>query len=266
MAYPYFIRQLLWRIPLLGPLRRALYKRDWRSLRREVFGITFPHPVGLGAGIDRSGDCYNPLSDYGFSFVEIGFSKGVRPAIAHLQRDTPRTIIAANIEKRTSGSRDEDVLKEYTTAFSLLYDFVDFFMIDISRKGSEDLEDIDALSDILDELLSLRLCYEQYTPIVLKVSHRIEADQLGPILDYCMLSGIDGIATTSLACVRYIHEYTRGRLPIIGSGGIRTPAKAEEMLAAGASLIEIYSGFTHRGPSAVKRILRALDARNQQSQ
>ena len=62
----------------------------------------------------------------------------------------------------------------------------------------------------------------------------------------------------SLALVKHIHEYTGGRLPIIGVGGIMGPEQAKLMLDAGASLIEICTGFIYEGPSAVKKILRKL--------
>ena len=58
--------------------------------------------------------------------------------------------------------------------------------------------------------------------------------------------------------VKYIHNRTQGRLPIVGVGGIMTPEQAKQMLEAGASLIEIYTGFIYEGPSAVKKILKAL--------
>ena len=60
--------------------------------------------------------------------------------------------------------------------------------------------------------------------------------------------------------VRYIHNKTSGRLPIVGVGGIMSITQAKEMLAAGASLIEIYTGFIYEGPGFVKRLLQGLDA------
>ena len=62
----------------------------------------------------------------------------------------------------------------------------------------------------------------------------------------------------SLEMVRYIHQKTNGRLPIIGVGGISTPEQARQMLDAGASLIEVYTGFIYEGPSVVKKILKGL--------
>jgi dihydroorotate dehydrogenase len=59
--------------------------------------------------------------------------------------------------------------------------------------------------------------------------------------------------------VKYVHEKSGGKLPIVGVGGIMSPEQAQEMLDAGASLIEIYSGFIYEGPSLIKRIIKHLD-------
>ena len=143
-----------------------------------------------------------------------------------------------------------------------------------------------------DKLLDLRRYYDEYRPILLKVSPDLSHTQLDEIIDYSLRSGIDGIVagnTTrsrdgltsisaekieeignggmsgapvhkkNLALVRYIHEKSEGRLPIVGVGGIMSPADAKAMLDAGASLVEIYSGFIYEGPSLVKKILRHLE-------
>ena len=62
--------------------------------------------------------------------------------------------------------------------------------------------------------------------------------------------------------VKHIHQFTSGRLPVVGVGGIMTPEQAKEMLDAGASLIEIYTGFIYEGPSLVKRINKYLETGN----
>jgi dihydroorotate dehydrogenase len=63
----------------------------------------------------------------------------------------------------------------------------------------------------------------------------------------------------NLDLVRYVHERSAGRLPIIGVGGIMSEEDAKEMLDAGASLVEIYSGFIFEGPGLVKRIIKYLE-------
>ncbi len=160
--------------------------------------------------------------------------------------------------------------------------------------GRTALQDITFLSEIVDRLLDLRMYYDNYKPILLKVSPDLSHPQLDEIIDYCLRSGIDGIVagnTTrsregitsipaekieaignggmsgaplypkNLDLVKYVHAKSEGKLPIVGVGGIMSPEQAKEMLDAGASLIEIYSGFIYEGPSLVKNINNYLELR-----
>ena len=221
-------------------------------------------------------------------------NKGVKNAVEHLKKERPEVIVAANISKNTT-SINEDAAKDYETAFALLYDFVDMFVVNISCPnvvGLTALQDISFLSEIVDKLLGLRMYYDTYRPILLKVSPDLSHEQLDEIIDYSLRSGIDGIVagnTTrsrdglnsisaekieeignggmsgapvhkkNLELVRYVHEKSQGKLPIIGVGGIMTPEDAKEMIDAGASLVEIYTGFIYEGPSLIKKIIKHLE-------
>lgn len=312
-------------VPFARSLMRALYKKESPGLEKEVFGIKFPNPVGLAGGLDKNGEYYNDMANFGFGFVEIGSltpkpqdgnpkprcwrvpgdkaiinrfginNKGVKNAVEHLKKERPDVIIAANISKNTS-SINEEAAKDYETAFGLLYDFVDMFVVNISCPnvvGLTALQDISFLSEIVDRLLSLRMYYDEYRPILLKVSPDLSNQQLDEIIDYSLRSGIDGIVagnttrsreglTTiskekideignggmsgapvhqkNLDLVRYVHKQSDGKLPIIGVGGIMSPEDAKEMLDAGASLVEIYSGFIYEGPGLVKKIIKHLES------
>ena len=314
---------LLRHIPFGRAILRSTCSKETPSLEKEVFGITFPNPVGLAGGLDKNGEHYNDLANCGFGFVEIGSltpkpqdgnpkprcfripqdraiinrfginNKGVKNAVEHLKRDRPNVIVAANISKNTT-SINEDAAKDYETSFALLYDFVDMFVVNVSCPnvvGLTALQDISFLSDIVDRLMDLRRYYDTYRPILLKVSPDLSTEQLDDIIDYCLRSGIDGIVagnTTrsrdgltidpkkieeignggmsgapvhkkNLELVRYIHKKSEGRLPIIGVGGIMSGEEAKAMMDAGASLVEIYSGFIYEGPGLVKKILTHLE-------
>lgn len=314
---------LLRHIPFGRAILRSTCSKETPSLEKEVFGITFPNPVGLAGGLDKNGEHYNDLANCGFGFVEIGSltpkpqdgnpkprcfripqdraiinrfginNKGVKNAVEHLKRDRPNVIVAANISKNTT-SINEDAAKDYETSFALLYDFVDMFVVNVSCPnvvGLTALQDISFLSDIVDRLLDLRRYYDTYRPILLKVSPDLSTEQLDDIIDYCLRSGIDGIVagnTTrsrngltidpkkieeignggmsgapvhkkNLELVRYIHTKSEGRLPIIGVGGIMSGEEAKAMMDAGASLVEIYSGFIYEGPGLIKKILTHLE-------
>ena len=311
-------------VPFARSIIRAIYKKESPSLAREVFGINFPNPVGLAGGLDKNGEFYNDMANFGFGFVEIGSltplpqdgnakprcfrvpgdkaiinrfginNKGVKNAVEHLKKNRPEVIVAANISKNTT-SINEDAAKDYEKAFGLLYDFVDMFVVNVSCPnvvGLTALQDISFLSEIVDKLLELRMYFDTYRPILLKVSPDLSHQQLDEIIEYCLRSGIDGLVagnTTrsrdgltsiskerieeignggmsgaplhqkNLELVRYVHTKSEGKLPIIGVGGIMSPEQAKAMLDAGASLVEIYTGFVYEGPALIKNIIKYLE-------
>ncbi len=311
-------------IPFSQSIVRAIYRvRDKNGdLRREVFGLTFKNPVGLAAGLDKNCEFYNDLGNFGFSFIEVGSitpeaqpgnpkprlfrlvkdkaivnrmginNKGVKSTIRNLQKMPPNVIIGGNIAKASSTPNDQ-AYKDYERSFSLLYDYVDYFTINVSCpnvKNLTELQDVGYLSSIIDRLLALRRYYDDYRPILLKISPDVPNEHLDKILELALSSGLDGIIATnttnsregltvgdericaigngglsglplyekSLARVKYIYQKTNGILPIIGVGGIMTPEQAKEMLDSGASLIQLYTGFIYNGPGLVKKILKHL--------
>ena len=311
------------KIPGFRTLVRLIYAHNSPGMAREVFGIRFPNPVGLAGGLDKNGEHYNQLSDFGFGFIEIGSltpkpqegnpgprlfrdipdkaiinhmginNKGVKNAIAHLKAEHPEVIVAANIASNASTGRN-DIPNDFLYCFSMLYDFVDMFVINISCpnvNGITDLQDVAYLSDFMDKLLDNRMAMDNYKPVLVKISPDLPREQLDDLLDYCLRSGVDGVVagnTTksrdkltlssaqiekigpgglsgaplfrkNLALVPYVHEKTKGRLPIIGVGGIMSPEDAESMIEAGADLVEIYTGFIYEGPDLVKKIKQSLD-------
>ena len=172
-------------------------------------------------------------------------------------------------------------------------DFVDYFAINVSCPNVKDLcklQSITALSEIIDKVLAMRRYFDDYRPVLLKLSPDIPYDQLNDIIDLVLVSGLDGVIATnttqsregltvpeseiegignggmsgaplfnrSIEMVKYIRKKTDGLLPIIAVGGIMTPQQAEQMLKAGASLVQIYSGFIYNGPGFVKRINKYL--------
>ncbi len=309
-------------IPLLNPILRLLFKSNSKKLEREVFGIKFPNPVGLAAGLDKNAELYNELSNLGFGFVEVGSitperqngnpkprcfrlvedkaiinrmginNNGVTEILKQIKKNKPKTIIGGNISKGTLTS-NENAAKDYERSFTLLYDFVDYFAINVSCpnvKNLTNLQNIDSLRAIIDRLLEIRRYLDNYKPILLKISPDVDQKHLDEIIELILSSGLDGIIATntttsrnnlttdpeqvkhigegglsgaplferSLQTVKYISEKTEGNLPIIAVGGIMTPKQAKDMLDAGASLIQIYSGFIYYGPGFIKKILKYI--------
>ena len=313
---------LLRHIPFARSIVRAIYKKEYPSLEREVFGITFPNPVGLAGGLDKNGEYYNDMANFGFGFVEIGSltpkpqdgnakprcfrlpkdkaiinrfginNNGVKYTVEYLKKHHPKCVVGASLSKCTASS-NEDAPKDLEKSFAILYDFVDYFALNVSCPNVKNLcqlQDIGFLSEIIDRLLTLRRYYDDYRPILLKVSPDIPQEQLDEIIDLVLVSGLDGVIATnttqsreglktskeeveaigngglsgaplfekSLERVKYIHKKTDGQLPIIAVGGIMSPEQAHQMLQAGASLVQIYSGFIYNGPGFVKDINKYL--------
>lgn len=309
-------------VPGSGAVIRLFFNYKNPKLEREVFGLKFRNPVGLAAGFDKNGEVYNELSDFGFSFIEIGSltpkaqggnpkprcfrlpedhaiinrmginNQGVKYAVEQIKKRHPKCIIGGNISKST-GVSNEDAPKDYEKSFAILYDFVDYFVLNVSCPNVKDLcklQDISSLSEIIDRLLALRRYFDDYRPILLKLSPDIPFQHLDEIIDLVLVSGLDGVIATnttqsreglksepdtiqsigngglsgeplfhrSIEVIQYISRKTEGQLPIIAVGGIMKPEQARQMLDAGASLVQIYSGFIYNGPGFVKEINKYL--------
>ncbi len=301
---------------------RMCFCRRSKSLETELFGIKFPNPVGIAAGLDKNGEFYNDLANLGFGFIEIGAltpepqpgnpaprlfrlpkdqalinrmginNNGAKAALKQLRSNTPRIIVAANISKNSDTPNDL-AYKDYCRSLALLYDFVDFFVLNVSCPNVKNLQQLQGnqmLSQVIESVMEVRRYNETSRPILLKISPDLGQSQLDEIIHLCLINGIDGIVATNttrsrdnlkspektvaaigdgglsgaplfekaLATVKYVHEKSNGLLPIIASGGIMTPAQASQMLDAGASLVEVYTGFIYNGPAFSKRIIRYL--------
>lgn len=329
LFYPEKIHHILIRVLrglkrfyIFSPIFRLIYNYKNPILEREVFGVKFKNPVGLAAGFDKNCDFYHLLSDFGLGFIEVGTltpqpqegnskprvfllpkdeaivnrdgiaNLGVRHAVYLLKNNKPGCPIGANITS-CENTPAQKIIKDFELAFEYLYDFVDYFTINVSTSRSGDhgvIKYTDRLSEVLDSLLTIRNMYDEYRPILLKVSPDMTNAELDKIIDIALISGLDGIITTSsiqkrenlktslrainrigdgglsgkplytrsLNMVKYVHEKTRGQLPIVACGGIMTPLQAKEMLDAGASLIQIYTGFVYKGPCIVRKINKYL--------
>ncbi|MDR0659758.1 MAG: quinone-dependent dihydroorotate dehydrogenase [Prevotellaceae bacterium] len=223
----------------------------------------------------------------------MGFnSKGVDYMLRKLAKFKRRkgVVIGGNIGKNTVTANDE-APADYTYSFVKLYSYVDYFTVNISCPNVTDLcklQNKDSIEAILTPLMGHRKTQEVYKPILVKLSPDLTLDQVDEQLDAAIALGIDGVVavntTTSredidpqkaekvgsgglsgapltkraLEMVSYISQKTESKLPIVGVGGIMTEDDAVNMLKAGASLIQLYTGFIYQGPSFVKRINKRL--------
>lgn len=223
----------------------------------------------------------------------MGFNnKGVEYAREKLKKRKGNIIIGGNIGKNTL-TPNELAVNDYLYCFKELYDHVDYLVVNISCPNVANLrhlQDGEQLGLILDTLINERKQRKIYKPILLKVSPDLTNQQLDETIVKAVESGIDGFIATntttsrehlttdsekvkfigngglsgapltkrSTEVIRYIHSKTSGTKPIIGVGGILTPEDAIEKINAGASLIQVYTGFIYSGPMLVKQINKAI--------
>jgi len=223
----------------------------------------------------------------------MGFNnKGVVYAKERLINRKPNLIVGGNIGKNTL-TPNELAIDDYLYCFKELYDYVDYLVVNISCPNVANLrhlQDAENLGKILEVLTSERKQCKIYKPILLKVSPDLTFEQLDETITVAVDSGIDGFIATntttsrdnlttnkevvsligngglsgkpltkrSTEVISHIFNKTSGKMPIIGVGGIMTPADAIEKLNAGASLIQVYTGFIYSGPMFVKQINKAL--------
>lgn len=208
-----------------------------------------------------------------------------------------KLIIGGNIGKNKT-TPNENAWMDYITCFNALHDYVDYFVVNVSSPntpGLRDLQEKESLHKILTQLQLQNITFEIQKPILLKIAPDLTIEQIDDIIDLAMEIELDGFVVTnttvsrehlktpnsllnafgdgglsglplkqrSTEMVQYIHQKTKGQIPIIASGGIFTGEDAFEKLSAGASLVQVWTGFVYRGPGIVKNICRKLSAKGQ---
>ncbi|MGB2514438.1 MAG: quinone-dependent dihydroorotate dehydrogenase, partial [Flavobacteriaceae bacterium] len=283
------------------------------KLEREVFGLKFPNPVGLAAGFDKNAVLYKALSNFGFGFIEIGTitpkaqpgnpkkrlfrlkedeaiinrmgfnNEGVEAAIKRLKSNS-KVLIGGNIGKNKT-TPYEQAADDYIYCFNALFDYVDYFVVNVSSPNTPNLralQDKAPLTHLLTTLSAINKEKQHPKPILLKIAPDLSNAQLDDIITIVSETKIDGLIATnttlnreglksenkaetgglsgkplnkrSTEVIRYIAEKSKNAFPIIGVGGIHSAEDALEKIKAGASLVQLYTGFVYEGPALIKRI------------
>lgn len=203
-------------------------------------------------------------------------------------RSQIKLIIGGNIGKNKV-TPNEEAWRDYEICFRELFEYVDYFVVNVSSPntpGLRELQEKDALRKILSHLQTINKQQHHPKPILLKIAPDLTVSQVDDVIDLAMeihLDGLvasnttisrEGLTTTdnvvketgglsglpvqqrSTELVRYIHQKTNGQIPIIASGGIFTAADVKAKLDAGASLIQVWTGFIYEGPGIVGKVLR----------
>ena len=311
----------------IGFIKSILKKSYQSSNPKSILDLKFVNPVGWGAGFDKNAAYLTELETLGFGFVEIGTvtpkpqSGNEKPRLFRLPKDkalinrmgfnndgvevianrlsnwrkkNPKTslIIGGNIGKNKI-TENEEAWKDYEICFNGLFDYVDYFVVNVSSPntpGLRALQEKDALKNIFSVLQKSNLSKGNPKKILLKIAPDLTIEQVNDIIDLSVEINLDGlivsnttidrsdlitdknvienlgvgglsglpVKTKSTELIKYINAKTGGKLCIIGSGGIFKGNDAVEKINAGASLIQVWTGFVYEGPSIAKKISNFL--------
>ena len=324
-AHEWTLRRLatLSRFP---PLLAALHARYSVTAPRRVFGIDFPNPVGLAAGLDKDGVALRAWPALGFGFVEVGTvtvrpqpgnprprlfrlpasqavinrmgfnNAGAEALAARLAALGPlslpdrhgwRVPVGISLGKNKATPLEKAV-DDYRAAYETLRPYGDYFVVNVSSPntpGLRSLQDRHQLDAILAALVGDK-------PVLVKIAPDLTEPAIAEVLEVCLERGAAGVIATNTTLARdglapgdapraaeagglsgrpltararevvaFVHRETGGALPVIGVGGLLDPDDADRMFDAGASLVQLYTGFIYRGPGLVRAIARRAAAR-----
>lgn len=314
--------KLLLSLPLAKAITRLLFAPQQKGLQKELMGLTFPNPIGLAAGFDKDARLIDELACFGFGFIEIGTltprpqsgnpqprlfrlpqdsglinrmgfnNEGVAAAVERLKKRQTNLIIGGNIGKNKD-TPNEEALNDYLVCFEALYDYVDYFVVNVSSPntpGLRQLQEKEPLTALLQALQARNQQKPQPKPILLKIAPDLTEQQLDDIVAIVTATRLAGVIATnttisrkglqtsadtlaaigngglsgkpvrsrSTEVIRYLAQKSNKRFVIIGVGGIFTAEDAREKLAAGADLVQVYTGFVYEGPAMIKKICAQL--------
>ena len=218
----------------------------------------------------------------------MGFNnEGVEVAVDRLKKNK-NVLIGGNIGKNKV-TPNEEAVSDYVYCFEALFPYVDYFVVNVSSPNTPNLmalQDKEPLTHLLQTLKTLNLKKPDPKPILLKIAPDLTDEQLMDIIDIITSVNIEGVIATnttlsregllsqqktemgglsgkpvadrSTEVIRFLSEKSNKAFPIIGVGGIHSPQDAIDKLEAGASLVQLYTGFIYEGPAVIKKINKAI--------
>jgi len=283
---------------------------------RRVFGVDFPNPVGLAAGMDKDGAALPAWPALGFGFVEVGTvtrhpqpgnprprlfrlpdsgavinRMGFNNAGAEALAQRLRTLGGLSVPLGVSLGKSkvtplDEAVDDYLWSYRALAAYADYIAVNVSSPntpGLRALQDRDHLDGLLAALVGAG-----DRPVLVKIAPDLTDHAVAEVLAVCSDRGAAGVIATNTTLgrdglappdagrageagglsgrpltararevVAFVHRETCGALPVIGVGGVLDPADAARLFDAGASLVQLYTGFIYRGPALVSHIARA---------
>ncbi len=309
-------------LPLIKNLIEGIYDYQNPILEREVFGLKFKNPVGLAAGFDKDAKLIDEMAMLGFGFIEIGTltpkaqegnpkprlfrlpkdqalinrmgfnNGGVEEAVERLKTRNADVLIGGNIGKNKL-TPNENAVDDYLFCFEYLFNYVDYFVVNVSSPNTPNLRDLqekEPLKRLLSEVQKANRKKGKPKPILLKIAPDLTVGQLDDIVEIVLETKISGVIATnttidrsllttdarqveaigtggvsgrvlakrSTEVIRFLAKQSNNAFPIIGVGGIFSAKDAIDKLEAGASLVQIYSGMIYEGPGLIKKINKGL--------
>lgn len=296
-----------------------------KPLPTRVFGIDFPNPVGLAAGLDKNAAHIDALGALGFGFIEVGTitprpqagnpkprmfrlpdrqavinrlgfnNQGVDALVRNIECSRFQGVLGINIGKNKD-TPNERAVDDYLLCLERVYPLATYITVNISSPNTQGLRDLQEEATLARFIGTLREAQEklaakhrQRKPMLLKIAPDLTDSEMDAIAEVLLASGIDGLICTNttidrgaVAGHRYANEVgglsgapvfakstavlagmakrTDGKLPIIGVGGILGGADAQAKIAAGASLVQFYTGLIYRGPELIGESVEAIRA------
>ena len=229
---------------------KKLYATNHPSLHRHIWGLDFPNPVGLAAGFDKDGKCFDAMAHLGFGFIEIGTvtpkpqagndtprlfrlpqdgalinrmgfnNDGVEALVKRLQnRKNTGIIIGGNIGKNKT-TPNENATDDYVICFEALYPYVDYFVVNVSSPntpGLRELQEKEPLTKLLTSLMATNNAKSSPKPILLKIAPDLTLGQLDDIVDIVLTTQIAGVIATNTTIDR---NELQTDTSAIGMGGL----------------------------------------------
>ncbi|WP_293706435.1 quinone-dependent dihydroorotate dehydrogenase [Stenotrophomonas sp. UBA7606] len=298
-------------------------------LPTKAFGLDFPNPVGLAAGLDKNGEHIEGLFALGFGYVEIGTitprpqAGSPKPRLFRLPahgaiinrmgfNNLGVDALVKNVEavKRRPGplginigknkdTPNDDALSDYLTCMEKVYPLADYITVNISSPNTAGLRELQEEQALRRLVAGLREAQEQLAakhgkrvPMLVKVAPDLSDRDIDAAARVLGELGVDGVIATNTTIARpgvdahpvakeigglsgapllgqstLVLRRLRARLPesvpLIGVGGISSGADAVAKMAAGASLVQVYSGLIYRGPSLIGDCVDAIRRRRE---
>jgi len=322
--FTFTILKIVFKIPFVASLTRKIYQVQDKKLERNLFGLTFKNPVGLAAGFDKNALLIDDLPNFGFGFIEIGTvtpkpqdgnpkkrlfrlkedngiinrmgfnNDGLDVICKRLKNRKANVLIGGNIGKNKI-TPNKDAIEDYLLSFNDLFDYVDYFVVNVSSPNTPNLRELQEKKPLTELLTAIqdenrKMAFNDHNkktkPVLLKIAPDLTDDQLLDIIDIVAETKIDGVIASnttisreglqsenkiqtgglsgkpltkrSTEVIQFLAKKSNKAFPIIGVGGIHSANDALEKIEAGADLVQIYTGFIYEGPGLIKKINKAL--------